>query len=176
MNIPLMNIPLNIDFQQVLLHLLNFAILGFGLYFLLYSPVKKFMDKRSEHFESLEKTALERESAAAAAKENYEKLIGEADEEIRRRKSDELEAAAVSAQRRIDAAKEQAAAIVETAKAEALTERKKIVDGAQGDIAEMVVAAAERLAGGSVSPEADRALYDRFLESAGKDTDGDGDK
>ena len=36
-----MNIPLNIDFQQILLHLLNFAILGGGLYLLLYKPVKQ---------------------------------------------------------------------------------------------------------------------------------------
>ena len=31
-----MNIPLNIDWQQILLHLLNFAILAGGLYLLLY--------------------------------------------------------------------------------------------------------------------------------------------
>ncbi len=31
-----MNIPLNIDWQQILLHLLNFVILAGGLYFLLY--------------------------------------------------------------------------------------------------------------------------------------------
>ena len=29
--------PLNIDFQQVLLHLFNFVILGGGLYFLLWT-------------------------------------------------------------------------------------------------------------------------------------------
>ena len=38
--------PLNIDWQQILLHLLNFAILAGGLYFLLYAPVKSFMAKR----------------------------------------------------------------------------------------------------------------------------------
>ena len=32
-----MNIPLNIDWQQILLHLLNFVILAGGLYLLLYS-------------------------------------------------------------------------------------------------------------------------------------------
>ena len=31
-----MNIPLNIDWQQILLHVLNFVILFGGLYFLLY--------------------------------------------------------------------------------------------------------------------------------------------
>ena len=41
-----MNLPLNIDFQQILLHLLNFVILAGGLYLLLYKPVNKFIKKR----------------------------------------------------------------------------------------------------------------------------------
>ena len=43
-----MNIPLNIDWQQILLHLLNFVILAGGLYLLLYQPVKAFMEKDFE--------------------------------------------------------------------------------------------------------------------------------
>ena len=38
--------PLNIDWQQILLHLLNFLILATGLTLLLYKPVKRFMKKR----------------------------------------------------------------------------------------------------------------------------------
>ena len=45
-----MNIPLNIDWQQILLHLLNFVILAGGLYLLLYKPVKAFMDKRTAYY------------------------------------------------------------------------------------------------------------------------------
>ena len=41
-----MSIPLNIDWQQILLHLFNFAILAGGLYLLLYKPVKRFMEQR----------------------------------------------------------------------------------------------------------------------------------
>ena len=41
-----MNIPLNIDWQQILLHLLNFAILAGGLYLLLYKPVKAGISSR----------------------------------------------------------------------------------------------------------------------------------
>ena len=40
--------PLNIDWQQILLHLLNFVILAGGLYFLLYKPVKNFMLARKK--------------------------------------------------------------------------------------------------------------------------------
>ena len=42
--------PLNIDWQQILLHLLNFLILFAGLYFILYKPVKKFMKKRADGY------------------------------------------------------------------------------------------------------------------------------
>ena len=49
-----MNIPLNIDWQQILLHLFNFTILFGVLYFLLYSPVKNFMQNRQRYFEDLD--------------------------------------------------------------------------------------------------------------------------
>ena len=39
-----MNVPLNIDWQQILLHALNLVILIAGLYLLLFKPVKRFMD------------------------------------------------------------------------------------------------------------------------------------
>ena len=38
-----MNIPLNIDWQQILLHFFNFSILVGGLYLLLFKPVKSFI-------------------------------------------------------------------------------------------------------------------------------------
>ena len=48
-----MNIPLNIDWQQILLHLLNFAILAGGLYLLLYKPVKAFMEQRQAYYQGI---------------------------------------------------------------------------------------------------------------------------
>ena len=66
-----MNIPLNIDWQQILLHLLNFAILAGGLYLLLYKPVKAFMAKREDWYQAqadeAEKTRQEAEALKAAA-------------------------------------------------------------------------------------------------------------
>ena len=38
--------PLNINIQQIVLHALNFVILFGALYFLLYKPVKSYMDGR----------------------------------------------------------------------------------------------------------------------------------
>ena len=49
--------PLNINIQQILLHLLNFVILFAILYFLLYNPVKKFMEKRTEEYKKMDDSA-----------------------------------------------------------------------------------------------------------------------
>lgn len=56
-------LPLNIDWQQILLHLLSFLILAVGLTFLIYRPVKKFLDNRKKRFEDMEKDIAERKQA-----------------------------------------------------------------------------------------------------------------
>ena len=59
------NIPLNIDWQQILLHFFNFSILVGGLYLLLFKPVKSFMAKREKHYADMESAAQEREKSTA---------------------------------------------------------------------------------------------------------------
>ena len=49
-----MNIPLNIDWQQILLHFFNFSILVGGLYLLLFKPMKDFMAKREQHYQAID--------------------------------------------------------------------------------------------------------------------------
>ena len=44
--------PLNIDWQQILLHALNLSLLVGGLYALLFKPVKRYLDARSEKVET----------------------------------------------------------------------------------------------------------------------------
>ena len=67
--------PLNIDFQQICLHLLNFAILFTGLYLILYKPVKDFMNKRQEHYKDMEKKADDNKAEAEELKKSYEERI-----------------------------------------------------------------------------------------------------
>ena len=52
-----MNVPLNINLQQILLHLFNFLLLFGGLYLLLYKPVKDFMKGREEHYSEMDSKA-----------------------------------------------------------------------------------------------------------------------
>ena len=72
-----MNIPLNIDWQQILLHLMNFVILAGGLYFLLYKPVKAFMDKRAAYYqEQADQAAHARERKLQEAMLGIKKRYG----------------------------------------------------------------------------------------------------
>ena len=74
--------PLNIDFLQVLLHMLNFVILAGGLTFLLFKPINKFLENRKAHFEKLERDNAESSETNAKAKAEYEQKLSNAEAEI----------------------------------------------------------------------------------------------
>ena len=107
----LSGIPLNIDWRQILLHLLNLAILFLILYFLLYNPVKKFMDKRKKYYEDQDADAKAKLEAADRNKATYEELLGKADEEILIKKRTAIADARAESERIIKAAEEESATI-----------------------------------------------------------------
>ena len=152
--------PLNIDFQQIFLHLFNFIILALGLYLLLYRPVVAFMDKRQAHYEELDRQAAEKDAAAQQKLDAYDARLKAADEEIQRRNADANRQLEAKRQERLQRAQEQADKLVEEARKAAERERAAMLEG------EMVVSAAGKVADKEIDPAADRALYDRFLEEA----------
>ena len=104
--------PLNIDWQQILLHWMNLAILTGGLYFLLYKPVKQFMEKREAHYRALEEQAAGRLAEADRMKEAYQAKLDGAEEEIRALRTRAQEQAQQSADAQLAQAQEQAGQIV----------------------------------------------------------------
>ena len=86
-----MNIPLNIDWQQILLHLLNFVILAGGLYLLLYKPVKTFMEKRQQYYQEQDakaaKTLADAEKTAAEVRQQLKNADADAAAKLGHRRS-----------------------------------------------------------------------------------------
>ena len=111
--------PLNIDWQQILLHWMNLAILTGGLYFILYKPVKQFMSKREEYYRELDRRAEEKLSQANQAHETYQAKLDQADEEIRQARAQAQLAAQQSVKEQLAQAKDQAQHIVALARVEA---------------------------------------------------------
>ena len=157
-----MNVPLNIDWQQILLHLLNFTILFGVLYFFLYKPVKDYMDKREAGYKKQHDDAAKALEEAEEKRNAYEEKLAGAEAEISAMKS---EAGAKTAEERahmIEQTKAEAATILETAKKRGEMEHDKIIAEAQREIADIVTTATEKIV---LSADVSKS-YDEFLKSA----------
>ena len=155
-------VPLNIDWQQILLHLFNFTILFGALYILLYKPVKEFMAKREEYYSDMDTRSTQALADAESKQQEYEKKVSEFDEKVRdekRKLSKEVEA---ERERRLGDAKSEAEKIVADAREEAGREKSEIIASAQKEITDMVTGAVEKLALEQSASDA----YDQFLDAA----------
>ena len=144
--------PLNIDWQQILLHWMNLAILTGGLYVLLYKPVKQFMAKREEHYRQMEGEAADKLAQAEQVR---------AGEEIRQARAKAQQALQQSTEEQLAQAQEQARQIVAHARAEAEHSRERIMSESRRELKELTARAAKKLA---AHPEADP--FDQFLDLA----------
>lgn len=156
-----MNVPLNIDWQQILLHLLNFVILFAILYFLLYNPVKKFMDKRCEYYKGIDDEAKKNLQQAEELKKKYAEKLHSADSEIEEKRQAANKSLSEKTAQSMLLAKQEADKIVSDAYKKAEGERKKLLESAQNEIADMVADATEKIVAGASTSDA----YNNFLNS-----------
>lgn len=155
--------PLNIDFQQILLHMLNFVILFAVLYFLLYKPVKKFMDDREAEYKKASDEAKSKLAQADEALSGLDKKIAEKDKEADDKRSELLHEAQVLYTQKLESAEAEAKKIIDDAKDQADLIRKKAVEQSSEDISKLVVLSVNKAV--LSSGEA----YDKFLDDVEKD-------
>ena len=151
--------PLNINLQQILLHWMNLAILTGGLYFLLFKPVKQFMEKREAHYRELDQQAADKLAQAERFRADCQAKLDGADEEIRKERLQAQQAAAQAAQEQVEQAQEQARHIIAKAHSEAEQSRERALRESQKEMRELAAQAAKKLA---AQPGAD--AFDQFLE------------
>lgn len=160
--------PLNIDWQQILLHLLNFFILAFVLYLLLYKPVKKFMEKRKAYYTEMENKAKSALEDAEKSKEEYEERANEIKahgEDLKKQAAEEVEK---YRQSELRSAKEEAEKIIDKAKSEGEREKTRIIEGASKEITDIITAATEKIVLDSTTSDA----YEQFLKAAERKENG----
>lgn len=140
-----MNIPLNIDWQQILLHLFNFAILAGGLYFLLYKPVKNFMNKRMEWYQQQEEEAAAKLAKAGEMEQEYKERLEAVEQEIIQKKSQAAKEAEKLMENRLEDARKQEEQILAEAKKAAEQEKKKALQESREELVELAAQMAEKL-------------------------------
>lgn len=137
--------PLNIDIQQILLHMFNLIILGGGLYVLLYKPVKDFMDKRVNTFESMEKQARLVLQEAEDKKLEYEERLSNVQSEIKEMKSAAEKEVEAMTEAQINSAKKEAEQIIKVAKINSDREKQKAIEEAKEEITQLAIDATRKL-------------------------------
>ena len=155
--------PLNIDWQQILLHWMNLAILVGGLYFILFKPVKQFMEKRDAFYREKDEQAEARLAEADRIKAEYQAKLDAADEEIRQARAKAQQAAQKSAEEQLTQARVQAEQLLVHARTEAEHDREQILRSSQRELRKLAAAATKKLA-------MEKDPFDHFLDLAEEGT------
>lgn len=138
-------VPLNIDWQQILLHLFNFAILAGGLYFILYKPVKKFMEQRDADYENREAAVAEKENKAAETLAEIEARKADLAKELEAEREAALDKVKAETALRISEAEEKKAQIIADAKTAAEADKNKMIAEAREEIIDLASKMAEKI-------------------------------
>lgn len=157
-----MGVPLNIDWQQILLHLFNFCLLFGGLWLLLYKPVKDFMQKRTEHYSQMQAEAEKKLAEAEKQEKEYDSRLQNATLEINELKNNAVMQANQTAAGIVADAQAQKEKILTDAKKAADAEKQKALQEANLQIEGLVEGAIQKMLQHDGSVE-------EFLNSAGKE-------
>ena len=158
-----MGVPLNIDWQQILLHLFNFLILFGGLYLLLYRPVKAFMDKRTAYYADMDAEAERKLADAERQEKQYRDHLANVENEADALKKQAMESARAAAEQ-LRQAKEERRAILDRAQREAAQEKARVLAEAGTEIDALVAEAVDKLL-----PPSGKAPLDDFLDRVEKE-------
>lgn len=142
----------------------NLIILGFGLYYILYKPVKAFMDKREAYYKDLDDSANKKNEDADKLLKEYQDKLAKADEEIKDKKNIAMKELDEKVNSELNKAKEDAKRIVEDAKAQGQKKHDELVESANKDICDLAIKATSKLVHKTLDDS-----YDEFLKSVKKD-------
>ena len=154
--------PLGIDITQILLHMFNVVLLFTGLYLILYSPIKKFMEQREAQYKEMDESAKNKLAEAEKKNAEYEEKLKNVDTEIyQQRKKASVDLAEMRSNAEAEA-RNSANKIIEDAKRDAENQKQAIIQSAKKEITEMVEEATRKVVLTNDTSEA----YDMFLDNA----------
>lgn len=156
-----------IDFWTMVFTWLNLIILFLILKRFLFKPVNRVLSERAEEIENTYKIAETAQHDALLAREKYENQLNEAKTEA----DGIINTAVLNAREKseviINEAQEKAKNITEKAHEQLERDKRKAMNEARDDIAEMAVDVAEKLIGERLSDSADEKLIESIIDRIG---------
>lgn len=154
---------LGIDGKLLLAQIINFVVLAFVLYKLAYKPLLRLLDKRSQSIAQSLTDAKKVQEQLAASTAERDRLLTETESASEamlvqaRTQAEQLRAQMLAK------TKEDLALIQKRAAQDAEAAKARVLEEAQGDLADLVVAASARVLGEKMTAEKDRELAERAI-------------
>ncbi len=158
---------ISVNVWQMLISLLNLAVLYLILRFFLYKPVRKMLSARRKAIDETYETARLAQQEAEENKERYAQQLSharsDADEVIR----SASELAAKRGESIVSDAKQRAEGIVRQAERDADLEKRKARGEIKREVAELSVTLAEKMLRREIDEKDQRNMIDSFFEEIG---------
>jgi len=155
--------PLGLDFLTLGAHILNILILFLVLRFLLYKPIKKFIENRANSYTQREEDVTNAEKKALELKAKYETQLKKAGNEAENLVLDSRRDANRRADEIIRQAREQADEMLELARKEIKEERANAQIAMREEVADLAIGIAGRVLEREVRAEDNKRIIDTFL-------------
>lgn len=157
-------LPLGISLTEILLHLLNFAILFTGVTFLVWKPVKKFMENRKAEYQRAEDDSITAAKESQELKSKYENILKDADSEKAKILLTAKDEAKTLSENILLETKQQAQDIIADSRTTVKSEREKIKWEVEKEVASLSVSVAEKILAREISGKDNEQLIDQCLE------------
>ena len=157
-------LPLGLSLTEILLHLLNFAILFTGVTFLVWKPVKKFMENRKAEYQRAEDDSITAAKESQELKSKYENILKDADSEKAKMLLSAKEEAKTLSESILLETKQEAQEIIADSRTTANSERVKVKRELEKEVASLSVSIAGKILDREISDKDNEKLIDECLE------------
>ncbi|MDR3217225.1 MAG: F0F1 ATP synthase subunit B [Clostridiaceae bacterium] len=163
MRILISALPLNLNIIEILIHMFNLAVLIVAVRFLLYKPIKKFMEKRAAEYRTADEETRKKLQEAEEFNENSKKLLDEARREAVSIADSTSASAREQADEIVTEAKEKAEGILERAYEDIRLKTEEETRGLKHAISELAVTLASEILEKEVTAEDNDKAIDDIL-------------
>ena len=148
--------------------LINLLILYAALRHFLIGPIQSVLEQRKQMIDGQFASAAGKEEQAMQLKGQYEGLLADAKGESRRILEDSRQREQREYESRVMEAEKQAGHIVDKARKDVELEKQRALDGMQKQVAQVAMAAAEKILSENAGSAANRSIYDSYIAGAGE--------
>ncbi len=156
----------HIDWKLLIAQIINFGIVLGVLWYFALKPIMKVMNKRSEDIERSLKEAKEIEEKLAEAETTKEKIVTNAKQEAQIIMEQTQKESEKVREQKLKETRDEMDRIAQKMKDDINSEKDKMLIEAKGHIADLVVAATEKVIKKNVDDESNRALVDETIKQS----------